>query len=53
MFQFPSDPKSIKLSKQFQKLKILTSTYESPYQPMVNIFATKQIRIGLTIKSQF
>ena len=34
MFWFPSpasDPKFIKLKKQFQELKILTSTNESPY----------------------
>ena len=42
MFWFSSDLKFIKLKKQFQELKILTSTYESPYaQPMVNIFASK------------
>ena len=38
MFCFPSDPTFIKLKKQFQELKILTSTYKSSYQAMVNIF---------------
>ena len=53
MFWFPSDQKFIKLKKQFKELKILISTYEGSYQAMVNIFASKYIRIGSTIESQF
>ena len=53
MFWFPSDPKFIKLKKQLKELKILTSTYKGWYQAMVNIFASKYIRIGATIVSQF
>ena len=53
MFWFPSDPKFFKLKKQFKELQIMTSTYEGSYQPMVNTSASKYIRTGLTIKSQF
>ena len=52
MLWFTSDPKFIKLKKQFKKLKVLTSTYEGSYQAMVNIFASKYIGIGSTIESQ-
>ena len=53
MIGFPSGPKFIKLKKQCRELKILTSTYKGSYQPMVNIFASKYIRICLTIKFRF
>ena len=45
MIGFSSGLKFINVKKQYRELKILTSTYKGSYQLMVNIFASKYIRI--------
>ena len=45
MIGFPSGLKFIKLKKVFWELKILMRTYKGSYQPMVNIFASRYVRI--------